>query len=73
MRRLSTKEGRLAVQGAAFQRLLDKGYSQEVYKGLNIFQERIRENFMFLFSEILPAKKLPAIITTELLSVLMKL
>lgn len=33
----NTKAGRLAVQQADFKRLLDAGYSQEVYKGLNIF------------------------------------
>lgn len=33
----NTKAGRLEVQQADFKRLLDAGYTQEVYKGLNIF------------------------------------
>jgi len=37
MRQASTKEGRKAIQQAQFKHLLEKGYSQETYKGLEIF------------------------------------
>lgn len=37
MRRLNTKEGRLSVQTANINYLLSKGWTKEVYKGLQIF------------------------------------
>lgn len=46
--RIKTKDDRLKVQAAQFEYLLKNGYTQEIYKGLNIF---IRDLTMKIFKD----------------------
>jgi hypothetical protein len=45
MRRLDTKEARLQSQQAQFNSLLNSGYTQDTYKGLQIFTKEDKGNF----------------------------